>query len=165
MARSVNKAIIIGNLTADPELRYTPQGHAVATFRVATNRSWISNGEEKEEAEFHPVVAWDKLAEICSQLLQKGTRVYVEGRLQTRRWQGKDGQERQRTEIVSEEMVVLERKKPAAGEAEGYVVEEKVPEVPAEEPPVEVPEGEVEEGKKKGKKAEAEEVPASDIPF
>lgn len=109
MARSINKAIIIGNLTRDPEMRYTPDGQAVTTFGVATNRRWTSkDGEQKEDAEFHNLVAWGKLAEICSQLLKKGRRVYVEGRLQTRSWEGKDGVNRSRTEIVIGDMVALD---------------------------------------------------------
>ena len=86
MARSLNKVMLIGNLTRDPEMRYTPQGTAVCTFGVATNRSWTTeSGEKKEDAEFHNVVAWNKLAEICTQLLKKGRKVYVEGRLSTTR--------------------------------------------------------------------------------
>lgn len=108
MSRSVNIVIIIGNLTRDPELRYTPGGHAVSSFGVATNRSWVSDGEQKEETEFHNVVAWNKLAELCSQLLSKGRRVYIQGRLQTRTWEGNDGVRRSRTEIVADEMVVLD---------------------------------------------------------
>src|SRR3989344_783446 len=117
MARSVNKVIIIGNLTRDPELRYTPGGQAVSSFGVATNRNWVDkSGEKKEEVEFHNVVAWGKLAELTSQLLKKGRKVYVEGRLQTRSWEGKDGVTRQRTEIVTEDMVVLDRREPEGGE-------------------------------------------------
>lgn len=110
MARSVNKVILIGNLTRDPELRYTPQGHAVCTFGIATNREWVSNGEKQESADFHNVVAWNKLAELCAQLLKKGTKTYVEGRLQTRSWDGDDGKKRYKTEIVIDEMVILSSK-------------------------------------------------------
>lgn len=111
MARSLNKVILIGNLTRDPELRYTPQGTAVATFSIATNRQWkTESGENKEDAEFHRIVAWDKLAEICSQLLKKGSKAYVEGRLQTRQWQTKEGEARTTTEIVISEMMVLDNK-------------------------------------------------------
>jgi len=109
MARSLNKVMLIGNLTRDPELRYTPQGTAVCTFGVATNRQWTTeSGEKKEDAEFHRVVAWNKLAEICSQLLKKGRKVYVEGRLQTRSWTGQDGTQRTSTEIVISDMVILD---------------------------------------------------------
>jgi single-strand DNA-binding protein len=103
--------MLIGNLTRDPEMRYTPQGAAVCTFGVATNRSWTTDaGEKKEDVEFHNVVAWNKLAEICSQLLKKGRKVYVEGRLSTRSWQGQDGTQKQRTEVVITDMVILDRK-------------------------------------------------------
>jgi len=106
--RCLNKVSLIGNLTRDPELRYTPGGMAVVSFGVATNRSWTTKqGERKEDAQFHRIVAWNKLAELCSQLLSKGTRVYVEGRLQYREWTGQDGQKRQVAEIVINDMVVL----------------------------------------------------------
>lgn len=104
--------MLIGNLTRDPELRYTPQGTAVCTMGLATNRTWVTDsGDKKEETEFHRIVAWNKLAELCSQLLFKGRRVYVEGRLQTRQWTGSDGAQRQATEIVIEDMLVLDSKR------------------------------------------------------
>lgn len=106
---SVNKVILIGNLTRDPELRYTPQGTAVCSFGLATNRNWTTpDGEAREEAEFHNIVAWRKLAEICDQLLSKGRKVYVGGRLQTRDWTGDDGVKRYRTDIVIDEMIALD---------------------------------------------------------
>jgi single-strand DNA-binding protein len=109
MARSLNKAELIGNLTRDPELRYTPQGTAVCTFGVATNRQWTTDtGEKKEDVEFHRIVAWTKLAELCAQLLAKGRKVYVQGRLQTRRWTAQDGTDRTTTEIVINEMIILD---------------------------------------------------------
>ncbi len=112
MARSLNKVMLIGNLTRDPELRYTPQGTAVVTFSVATNRQWkTESGEMKDNAEFHRVVAWDKLAEICGKMLKKGIRVYVEGRLQTRTWQAQDGAQKSTTEIVISDMIVLDSRK------------------------------------------------------
>lgn len=110
--RSLNKVMLIGNLTRDPELRYTPQGTAVCNFGVATNRYWVTeSGEKKEDTEFHRVVAWNKLAELCSQLLAKGRKVYVEGRLQTRTWTGADGNQRTTTEIVISDMVILDSKR------------------------------------------------------
>lgn len=116
MARSVNIAIIIGNLTRDPEMRYTPAGHAVVSFGVATNRYWTTaEGERREEVEFHNIVAWNKLAEICSQYLSKGRKVYIRGRLQTRSWEAQDGAKRSRTEIVAEDMVILDSRR--GGEA------------------------------------------------
>lgn len=108
--RSWNKAELIGNLTRDPELKYTPNGAAVCSFGLATNRSFVQEGEKKEEVDFHRLVAWNKLAEICSQYLKKGTKVFVSGRLQTRNWEGKDGQSRQTTEIVIEDMIILSPK-------------------------------------------------------
>ena len=111
-ARSVNKVILIGNLTRDPELRYTPQGTPVVSFGVATNREWSVDGVKKEAADFHNIVAWNKLAELCEQLLAKGSKVYVEGRLQTRDWVDGDGNKRYKTEVVIDEMIVLVSKKP-----------------------------------------------------
>jgi single-strand DNA-binding protein len=111
---SLNRAQIIGNLTRDPELRNTTNGQSVTNFTVATSSQWNDqNGQKQERSEFHPVVAWGKLAEICSQYLAKGRKVYVEGRLQTREWETQDGQKRQRTEIVAENMIILDR--PPAG--------------------------------------------------
>jgi single-strand DNA-binding protein len=110
MVRSLNRIQLIGNLTRDPELRYTPQGTAVCTFSVATNRQWkTEGGDTRDEAEFHRIVAWDKLAEICSQMLTKGKRVFVEGRIQTRKWTGQDGQARTTVEVVISDMIVLDR--------------------------------------------------------
>lgn len=103
--------MLIGNLTRDPEMRYTPQGNAVASFVVATNREWVTQGEKKQSVNFHNIVSWNKLAEICSQLLKKGMKVYVEGRLQTRDWVGDDGVKRYKTEIVIDDMIILTPKK------------------------------------------------------
>ena len=165
--RSLNKVMLIGNLTRDPELRYTPQGTAVCTMGLATNRTWVTdNGDKKEETEFHRIVAWNKLAELCSQLLFKGRRVYVEGRLQTRQWTGQDGQNRQATEIVIEDMLVLDSKRQG---------EEAMSEYPEEAPavaetPVIPPQPAEEEKpvKSRSKKAEVKseaEAVAEDIPF
>jgi single-strand DNA-binding protein len=107
--RSVNKVILLGNLTRDPELRYTENKKAVCTFGLATNRNWTTDtGEKREETEFHRIVAWDKLAEVCSQYLKKSRKVYVEGRLQSRTYTGQDGIEKFSTEIVLDEMVMLD---------------------------------------------------------
>lgn len=121
-ARSLNKVLLIGNLTRDPELRYTPQGTAVCTIGLATNRSWTSSesGERNEDTEFHRLVAWSKLAEICGQLLRKGRKVYVEGRLQTRKWTAQDGAEKQTTEIVMDNMILLDSKGQGEGDASSY---------------------------------------------
>jgi len=108
MAGSLNKAMIIGNLTRDPELKQIPSGQSVCSFGVATNRTWNDKQGQKQEAvEFHNVVAWGKLAEICAQYLVKGKKVYIDGRLQTQDWEGQDGVRRYRTEIVAENMIML----------------------------------------------------------
>lgn len=109
-SRSWNRVELIGNLTRDPELRYTPNGAAVCTFGMATNRTYVTEGEKKEEVDFHRLVAWNKLAELCNQLLKKGTKVFISGRLQTRSWEGQDGIQRQTTEIVIEDMIILSPK-------------------------------------------------------
>jgi len=111
MTRSINKVQLLGNLTRDPELKYTPQGTAVCTFSIATNRQWkTESGDTKDEAEFHRIVAWDKLAEICANLLKKGSRALVEGRIQTRKWEDKEGNPKTTTEIVISEMLLLDNK-------------------------------------------------------
>lgn len=122
--RSVNKAILIGNLGKDPELRHTASGQAVATFPVATNRSWTSpDGTANEETEWHNIVAWGRLAEICQQYLQKGRKVYIEGRIQTRSWDdAKTGQKRYMTEVVANQMIILDSpgaSRPDAGAQRG----------------------------------------------
>ncbi len=112
--QNVNLAIIMGNLTRDPELRYTPNGQPVASFGVATNRSWKdASGEKKDEVEFHEVVVWGKLAELCSQYLTKGRKVHVMGRLQTRSWEGQDGAKRQKTEIVAQDIAFVDSRRDA----------------------------------------------------
>jgi single-strand DNA-binding protein len=113
-ARSLNKVMLIGNMARDPELRYTPSGAAVCSFSMATNRSWTPSdgGERKEETEFHRIVAWNKLAELCSQLLTKGRKVYIEGRLQTRSWDTPEGEKKYTTEIIAEDMVLLDSRRP-----------------------------------------------------
>ncbi|HEX7259858.1 MAG TPA: single-stranded DNA-binding protein [Candidatus Saccharimonadia bacterium] len=109
MAKSFNQAIVMGNLTRDPELRTTPGGQPVASFAVATNRSWVDGGGERKEAvEYHEIVAWGKLGELTSQYLAKGRKVMVVGRLQTQSWE-KDGIKRQRTEIVASDINFLDR--------------------------------------------------------
>lgn len=110
MAGSLNRAQLIGNLTRDPELRQTSGGQSVTSFSVATNRVWKdASGQKQEEAEFHNIVAWGRLAEICAQYLGKGRKVFVEGRLRTRDWEGQDGQKRRTTEIIADNMVMLDR--------------------------------------------------------
>lgn len=111
-SRSLNKVMLIGNLTRDPELKYTPTGAAVCTIGLATNRSWTTeSGEKREEVEYHRLVAWGKLAELCSQLLAKGRKIYTEGRIQSRKWTGQDGVERTTVEIVMDDMMILDTKR------------------------------------------------------
>lgn len=157
MARSLNKVMLIGNLTRDPELKYTPSGAAVCTFAVATNRDWKTDtGEKKEDVEFHNIVAWNKLAEICAQLLKKGRKVYVEGRLSTRTWQGQDGTQKNRTEVVISDMVILDKREDGPAEIEipeANVESQVVPEKPAAKK------------EKKAEEAPVEDVAEEDIPF
>lgn len=120
MARSLNRVQLIGNLTRDPELRYTPSGNAVCTFGLATNRTWTTDsGEKREEVDFHRIVAWNKLAELCSQFLVKGRKVYVEGRLSTRNWTGQDGAQKSTTEVVIDDMILLDNKQGTGAPAGG----------------------------------------------
>ncbi len=108
---NLNKAMVIGNLTRDPEVRTTTTGKSVASFAVATNEVWKdASGTRQEKAEYHNVVAWGKLAEICQQYLHKGKKIYIEGRLQTSEWTGKDGVKRYKTEIVADNMIMLDNK-------------------------------------------------------
>lgn len=192
-SRSLNKVQLIGNLTRDPELRYTPNGTAVCSFGLATNRQWqTEGGERREETEFHRIVAWNKLAELCSQLCTKGRKIYVEGRLQTRTWTAQDGTQRVTTEIVIDDMILLDSKRITSAGEEMPVVNEPaavMPEAPVEPvtaaPVEETVVAEVSaqdskksssakasEGKKKTENSEEpattdikEEVNADDIPF
>lgn len=110
--KNLNKATLIGNVVKDPELKYTPQGTAVVSFSVATNRDWKdANGDKKEEATFHRLVAWSKLAEIISQYVVKGSKVYVEGRISNRTWKDQEGADHYITEIVADELILLDNKK------------------------------------------------------
>ena len=108
MAGGVNKAILIGNLGADPEVRFTPGGQAVANFRIATSESWNDkNGQKQERTEWHRIVVWGKLAELCGEYLKKGRQCFVEGRLQTREWTDKEGKKNYTTEVVAKEVTFL----------------------------------------------------------
>lgn len=162
--RSINKAIVLGNLTRDPELKYTPNGAAVCTFGVATNRSWTTNeGQTKEDVQYHRIVAWNKVAELCGKLLSKGKKVYVEGRLVYRSFVGKDGQQRSITEIVLEDFIVLSNGRTSPSQTDND-----------SEQPVET-KNEKEEPKKEAKKSEKDEkveesneeesINPDDIPF
>jgi len=131
--RGLNKVMIIGYLSRDPEMRYTPAGRPVTSFSVATTRGWTnSNGERREETEWFNVVAWGNLAEICKQRLRKGQQVYIEGRLQTRGWEDAEGKKHFRTELVAQEMIILGgrpqslEEQPEVGEEELSAGEEAV---------------------------------------
>jgi single-strand DNA-binding protein len=164
MARSLNKVQLIGNLTRDPELRYTPNGNAVCTFGIATNRSWTTEaGEKREEVDFHRIVAWNKLGELCSQFLVKGRKVYVEGRLSTRNWTGQDGAQKTTTEVVIDDMILLDSKGNFQKSSEGSEPEEtKTPEEPKAKVVKKKPEPKEEEAPSANTE---EDVMPDDIPF
>lgn len=129
---SINRATILGHLTRDPELRYTPNGQAVANFGMATNRRFkTQTGEFQEQTEFHDIVAWGKLAETTNQMLKKGAPAYIEGRLQTRSWEAPDGTKRYRTEIVAQMISALS---PRGSMVEGGTPTEVAADTPAAEP-------------------------------
>jgi len=135
---SVNKVIIVGNLGADPELRYTPSGKAVASFRVATREQWTGKeGAKEERTEWHRVVAWARLGEICGEYLHKGSQVYVEGRLQTRAWEDREGNKRSTTEVIAQTMQMLGSAPGKGGAAK--TSEERFP----EEEPVSIPDDDI----------------------
>jgi len=181
--RCLNRVMLVGNLTRDPELKYTPAGTAICTFGLATNRSWTtSKGDQREEVQYHRIVAWQKLAELCGKLLNKGSKVYIEGRLTYRTFTGRDGAQRTIAEIVLDDFIVFGDGKKAA-ELEKIEAAKVEPEdlekeaIPVEEetlPKEEVIVG----GKESEDKTEAKEKPAtenqkeenvnvdeSDIPF
>lgn len=118
-SRGINKVILVGNLGKDPEIRYMPNGEAVANFSVATSESWKDkqSGEQKEQTEWHRVVAFKKLAEIIGEYVKKGSKIYIEGKLRTRKWQDKDGQDKYMTEIIADEMQMLDGKSVVAENA------------------------------------------------
>ena len=126
MSRGLNKVMIIGHLGRDPEMRYTPSGRPVTSFSLATSRNWTTaDGERRSETEWFNIVAWGSLAEICNQYLKKGQHVYIEGRLQTRRWEDEEGNKRSSVEVVAREMIMLgDRHEKAEGEAESKVESE-----------------------------------------
>jgi len=134
---SINKVILIGNLGADPEVRYTPSGRAVANFRIATTENWTNKeGGKEERTEWHRIVAWGRLGEICGEYLHKGKQVYIEGKLQTRSWEDRDGNKRFTTEILAQTMQMLG---PAGREGRASTPDEKYP----VEEPVTVPEDDI----------------------
>lgn len=163
MARSLNRVQLIGNLTRDPELRYTPSGAAVCSFSIATNRAWTTDsGEKKEDAEFHRIVAWNKLAEICSQFLTKGRKVFVEGRLSTRSWTAQDGTQKQTTEVIISDMILLDNRR-----TEGETPERKEEEIeePKKTAKSEKVKAEVKEEVSAQEPPSDENIAADDIPF
>ncbi len=168
--RSINKVIIVGNLTRDPELRQTPNGQSVATFGVATNRDWITRGNEKKSsAEFHECVAWAHLAEICQKYIRKGNLVYIEGYLKTRSWETPEGIKKFKTEIVAQDLIILEKRKNTDAE---FIPSEKE-EIPAEKSEAAEPEEafedeeetamEEEEDKKETKKSKKDDLIDQDL--
>ncbi len=162
-SRSLNRVLLIGNLTRDPELKYTPAGTAVCTFGIATNRSWkTADGQTKEDVQYHRIVAWQKLAELCGKLLTKGRKVFVEGRLVYRTFTGRDGQQRTITEIVLDDFIVFsDGRRTALGEETASDVEKSTVVEPAGEPVL--PEEKTmpkSDGKEKN-----EDVNPDDIPF
>jgi len=136
----VNKVILIGRLGADPELRYTPSGSAVANFRMATSERWTDKaGEKQERTEWHRIVAWGRTGEICGEYLHKGSQVYIEGRLQTRSWEDRDGNKRYTTEVVALTMQMLDAAGDAGKRGKAESTEERFP----EEEPIGVPEDDI----------------------
>lgn len=122
MSSSLNKAMIIGNVTKDVEIKTLESDNSVCSFSVATNRSWKDgSGEKKEQVEFHNVVAWGKLADICAKYLRRGSKCYIEGRLQTRQWETPQGEKRQKTEIVAMNMTMLDKKPQGGVETAAFV--------------------------------------------
>lgn len=140
----LNKATIIGRLTADPESRTTPNGQSVVSFTVATNFTWTdANQQKQEKVEFHNIVAWRKLAEIITQYLKKGSKIYIEGRLQTRSWEDQNGNKKYRTEIIADNMIMLDSKSSGSGGSSKFEAQES----------------------SNPKDAEEEEINIEDIPF
>jgi len=157
---NLNKAFIIGRLTRDPEIKTTPNGHNVATFSLATNRFWNNQqGQRQESTEYHNIVAWGKLADIAGQYLKKGGLLMIEGRLQTRNWEGQDGVKRYRTEIVAESMQMGPRAGAGSGSgstATSPPAEENIPTIQQDEPIL---------NKDSGNKTAQSDVDVENIPF
>ena len=171
---SLNRVQLIGNLTRDPEIKQIPGGQVVASFGIATNFRWKDqSGEMQEKVEFHNIVAWRKLAEICGQYLRKGSKIYIEGRLQTRDWEAEDGTKKYRTEIVAENMIMLDKK----GDISGAPMDRNaggISEPAAEKAPAAAPAAsasgdafnEMEDKKKvTAKKGADDDVSVDDLPF
>jgi len=165
---SLNKVLLIGNLTRDPELRSTPSGQSVANFAIATNRVWKDpqSGEKKEAVEFHNIVMWRRLAEIAGQYLRKGSKIFLEGRLQTRSWQDQSGTKKYMTEVIAENMQMLDRKPQGSAPYQGASQQFSTPSAPVppsgtSQPvppqPEEIPTIQIDENQ--------DEVKIEDIPF
>jgi single-strand DNA-binding protein len=153
----LNKVMIIGRLTRDPELRSTPSGANVASFSIATNLVWTDqSGQKQEKVEFHNIVAWSRLAEICGQYLKKGSKIYAEGRLQTRDWVGQDNVKRYRTEIIMNNMIMLDSARSAGG---GNFSQDAAP-APTDEPVINADEPVSNEGS-----PSEDEIKVENIPF
>ena len=137
MARGLNKVLLIGRLGADPEIRYTSDGTAVANFSLATNEQWTNkDGEKTEKTEWHRIVAWGRLGEICGEYLKKGSQVYIEGRIQTRAWEDRDGNKRYTTEIIAQAMQMLGS---SMKEGQARSIDERYP----IEEPISIPEDDI----------------------
>ena len=156
-SRSLNRIVLIGNLTRDPELKYTPAGTAVCTFGIATNRSWTTNdGQTKEDVQYHRIVAWQKLAELCGKLLNKGRKVFAEGRMTYRTFTGKDGIQRTIAEIVLDDFIVFGEGRKMT---EGVETVKKIESIPANE------EVSIKTEEAKSETSKEEIVNLDDIPF
>ncbi len=163
---SLNRAQIVGNVTRDPEMRYTPNGQAVCSFGVATNRRWRDkDGNNQEKTEFHNVVAWRKAAEIISQYVKKGNKIYIEGRLETRQWEGQDGGQRNRTEIVVENFILLTPKGSVSTETASDNIPAEAEEFPGDQKKAEKPKTKEKETKKEEKAEDEDEINLDEIPF
>jgi len=163
--RSLNKVMLIGNLTRDPEIRYTTGGATVVSFGLATNKSWKNpEGEIQESTEFHNIVAWSKMAEICQQLLAKGMKVYIEGSLNTRSWEDESGSTKYKTEVRVDEMILLDSKgKPGAGIEDTQESGEK--EQKAEKKEEKVEDVKEDDSSKEEKEDKGDDVLDDDLPF
>ena len=167
---NLNKAMIIGNLTRDPEIRTTTNGQTVASFSVATNFIWKDQaGQQQKRTEFHNVVVWRRLAEICGQYLKKGSKAYFEGRLQTSDWVGQDGVKRYKTDIVADNMIMLDRPQSAGGmnEAPPLQNEQEIPTQQAQqepEPVINIDES-IQAEQNSSDANEEEEIKVENIPF
>lgn len=130
----LNKVMLIGRVVKKPEVRSTPSGQSVSSFSVVTNRMWTDkNGQKQEKAEFHNIVAWGRLSDIANQYLDKGKRIYVEGHLQTRDWEGQDGVKRYRTEIVADNFIMLDKGGSGSGDGSEPIIIEPVKDMPVDE--------------------------------